>query len=133
MLRLTGSLRNLRLIGSAAIAIGCASDSTQVCPAVACALPIAVRVQVVSAATGAAVDSVSMQSAGPATGGAACSGNVCFVGGSAGDYQLTITAPGYETAHLDVVVKAAPPQKCGCGGVITQERTVKLVPTGAAS
>ena len=131
MLARMRSVRILRLIGSAAIAIGCAHDTTElVCPPIECTLtrPIAVRVQVVSAATGAPVDSLSMQAAGPALGGGSCSGNVCIVAGYGGEYQLTISAPGYQSAHLDVTVHQTPPPKCGCQGVTTEQRTVALVP-----
>lgn len=131
MLARLRSVRLLRLIGSAAIAIGCGNDTTElVCPGYACVLPIAVRVQVVSAATGAPVDSLSMQASGPTLGVGPCSGSVCIVAGYGGEYQLTISAPGYQSAHLDVTVHQPPPPKCGCPGVTTEQRTVALIPLG---
>ena len=125
--------RNLTLIASTAFAIACGHDATTaVCPplGVACALQAAVDVQVVSAAGGAAVDSVSMQVTGAVTGGAPCSGSVCTVYGVAGDYQLTISAPGFQPAHLDVTVHAGQAPRCGCPSVQAERRTVALTPLG---
>ncbi len=132
---LRASLQNLRLIALAAIAIGCVGcshDSPEVCAAepvmVACVLPTAVRVQVVSAVTGAAVDSVSMKTTGGSVGGGPCSGNVCIVFGGAGMYEITISAPGYQSASLEVVVHGAMARACGCETVTTEQRTLALVP-----
>lgn len=127
--------RNLRLIASAAIAIGCGHDTTEVCPVIgyACVAQAAVVVQVKSAAGPVAVDSISMQLTGGRGGVVPCSGSVCTAYGGAGDYQITISAPGYAPAHLDVAVQYASPQpKCGCAKIQTEQRTVTLVPLAAA-
>ncbi|HVX39048.1 MAG TPA: hypothetical protein VHB25_05675 [Gemmatimonadaceae bacterium] len=118
----------------AVFAIACGHDATAACPPIgyACALRAAVDVQVVSAVGGAAVDSVSMQATGPVTAEAPCSGSVCTVYGNPGDYQLTISAPGYQPVHLEVMVHAAETPKCGCPSVQTEQRTVSLTPLGSS-
>lgn len=129
LLRTWGS--PLKLVAWAVVAMSCSRDTTEACPPLPCPLSLAVRLQLVSAATGLPVDSASVQVAGAVTGSAACSAGGCFVAGPAGDYQLTINAPGYQSAHLDVVVHGEPPKPCGCNLATAELRTVALVPSTA--
>jgi len=51
--------------------------------------------------------------------------NMCTVLGSAGTYQLQVTAPGYQSATQSIVVTGHEAE-CGCGTVDTRMVTVAL-------
>jgi hypothetical protein len=53
---------------------------------------------------------------------------VCYVGGTAGTYQLQIGAPGFQTVtkSVDVAAKATP--KCGCPSNDIVSLDIALVP-----
>lgn len=96
-----------------------------------CAPPFAVEVTVTGETPGTVVAGVSIAVTGAVTGGGPCPEAKCFVLGSAGTYELDISAPGYQTVHRSVVVSGTSPE-CGCPTVETQRLTVAL-PRIAAS
>lgn len=92
-----------------------------------CALPLALEVTVIAEGTGAPVPGVSIAVNGPVTGGGPCADARCVVLGTAGTYEIDISAPGYQTLHRSVVVLGTS-RECGCPTVTTERLTVALSP-----
>lgn len=130
--------RTLRVLGIGVALCACSGGGHERClavPSAPCAIPQALHLTITSAANGAPVDSPSVAVTGPVQGAAYCNtGTVttCDVLGPAGEYDLTVSAPGYETLERVVQVPGVGPQACGCGGVVTQNVTVALTPQPGA-
>ena len=106
------------------------TQSTAICPAYPCPLPLAITVNVLSA-SGGAVQGAFVQVAGAMTGATQCSPGpttICYVMGTAGTYTLWVGAPGYQSMLESVTVVGTSPV-CGCPVVETQLLTVILTPT----
>lgn len=120
-----------RLRTSLAVVLSTSACGESECILPPCAPPFAVEVTVTGETPGTVVAGVSIAVTGAVTGGGPCPEAKCFVLGSAGTYELDISAPGYQTVHRSVVVSGTSPE-CGCPTVETQRLTVAL-PRIAAS
>ena len=102
---------------------GCSGECVQP----PCALPIAISLTVTSSASGNPIYDAAIQTAGSPV-SQACPGS-CIVGGGAGTYDLTVSAPGFQSVERSVIVSGTGPVRCGCGGVTTEHLAVALAPT----
>jgi len=83
------------------------------------------EVTVTAGTTGAPVPGVSIAFTGPSIGGGPCPESKCVVPGTAGTYELDLSAPGYQTVHQSVVVSGTNPE-CGCPTAETQHLSIAL-------
>jgi hypothetical protein len=94
-----------------------------------CALPLAILVNV-RTTTGAAVPGAVLQVSGATSSTSPCSTaadvSTCFVPGTAGTYDLVLTAPGFQTMQRTIAVSGTNPA-CGCPTVMTEHLDVVLV------
>jgi Carboxypeptidase regulatory-like domain len=98
-----------------------------------CPFPFAVHLTVTSATDGGPVANASIV---VTLNGTRVSGEcntdsatTCEVPGGAGEYDVTVSAPGYRPVERVVDVTATPAQGCGCESVKVQTLTVALSPT----
>lgn len=96
------------------------------CLALPCAIPMAAKVLVTSAFTGAAVIGVSLAVSGPVATTMHCDSS-CVVTGYPGTYTLVASAPGYQSLERTVAVRGVTPA-CGCASVQTEQVTLTLTP-----
>ena len=96
-----------------------------------CPLPIALIVNVTGGTPGAPVTGAVVQVSGAIFGTIPCSTS-CYVPGTAGTYNLDVTAPGFEALRRTVTVQGTNPS-CGCPTVVPEKVTVALVPTSSTS
>lgn len=108
---------------------GVACDNAAACLALPCALPVAITVSVTSSVSATGIQGSFVQVPGYGT-PLTCNqspGTLCRILGTAGDYELDIGAPGFQTVHRTVHVSGTTP-RCGCPIVVTQHLTIALVP-----
>jgi hypothetical protein len=98
------------------------------CLALPCALPIAIIVNVTGGTSGASVDGVTVQVSGAAVSSMPCN-TTCRVPGTAGTYNLDVTAPGFAPVRRTLVVQGTNPS-CGCPTVFTESVAIALVVSG---
>ena len=108
----------------------CRHPTESDCVHVPCPLPSAIMLTVTSAAGGPVPDLTltvagSVSSTGPCSVGPSAAS--CFVLGTAGTYDLQLTAPGFQNKTLSVTVAGTSPA-CGCPSVQTQHVDVVLTP-----
>ena len=90
--------------------------------------PIAIVLTVTSSASGDPIDDASLQVAGVADSSQSCPGTCSVIGGP-GTYQLTVSAPGFDTVERTVTVSPAEPVRCECSGFVnTEHLAVALTP-----
>jgi hypothetical protein len=95
------------------------------CLALPCPLPLALAINVSGGTAGAPVDGAVVRVSGAAVTTIPCS-TVCRVPGTAGTYNLEVTAPGFETAQRTVTVQGTTPP-CGCPTVVAETVAIVLV------
>jgi hypothetical protein len=110
--------------GASLVLIGGCGGSA--CLALPCAFPVAVELTVTSVA-GAPIHNATLVATSPGSTTGPCD-NQCVVGGGAGKYSITVSAPGFAPASLSVTVTGSGPKECGCESVDTQHIDVKLTP-----
>jgi hypothetical protein len=111
---------------AAVVAIGMAFTScSHDCLALPCALPVAIVINVTGATSGASVDGASVEISGAATVTVPCQGT-CRVPGTAGTYNLDVTAPGFAPVRRTLTVHGTNPP-CGCPTVVTENVAIALV------
>ena len=114
----------------AAVIAACNHDSQPDCLSLPCPLPLAITLNVTSAA-GGPVAGVALTVAGALTGTGSCTqGNAtttCIVPGASGNYDLRLTAPGFVDKTISVAVTGTTPA-CGCPKVDPQSLDVVLTP-----
>jgi hypothetical protein len=122
----------LTLVGMGCVAaMTCGRDEIDCVPP-PCPLPIAIQISVVSKA-GGPVPGVLVELLGTRSGTAPC--NVesavsqCYVPGLNGTYELRVSAPGFRTQDLSIVVPGADGGRCGCSTVETQRVAAVLEPS----
>lgn len=95
-------------------------------------MPMALNVTVTTAA-GGPVPGASIAVSGAETGGGPCgwdsTATVCVVPGYAGQYTITVSAPGYQSASKTLNVTGKQPSGCGCPTTDTRPVTMVLTPT----
>src|SRR3569833_462997 len=96
-----------------AAATACSSTECVVAP---CPLPLAVSLQLTSAATGGTVTG-TVEVTGAVQTTFQCAG-ACSVAGGGGSYHIKVTAAGYKTATQDEYVTSTQ-RGCGCPMVAT--------------
>ena len=126
--RLVMDSRALLLLGL--LACTCAGCAQSTCVQPPCALPTAIVLSVTSAAGGpvpgvTVTISGSLSTQEPCTPGA--SATTCGVLGTAGTYNLLLSAAGFQDKALSVVVSGDTPA-CGCPTVQTQHVSTVLTP-----
>ena|SRR5665213_3038802 len=89
-----------------------------------CALAIAVKLTITSAASGASVPGATVTVTGADSSQFACNGT-CIVGGAVGTYNIQVDAPGFTSAQRSVHVTGTSPT-CGCDELDTQDLTIAL-------
>ena len=123
-----GRARLALLLG---VCAGCGGSTQPDCVRPPCALPLAIRLSVTSAA-GGPVPGLTLTFSGAASGSASCtvgqSATSCIVPGSAGTYELRLTASGFQEKTLTVAAQGSTPP-CGCPLVTTEERNVVVDPS----
>jgi hypothetical protein len=113
-------------------ALGMASASCgHDCLALPCALPIALTISVTGGTSRAAVDGVTVQVTGAVVTSMPCK-TICNVPGTAGTYNLEVTAPGFAPVRRTVVVQGTNPS-CGCPTTVTEIVAIALVPAPSSS
>jgi hypothetical protein len=116
-------MRLSALIAFAAVA-GCGGAECVIPP---CAFPIAIVLNVRSAA-GVTIGNASVEyTVGGHTQSMPCNGT-CYIGGALGKYDLTVTAPGYTTNSTSVTITGRDYGKCSCMSPDQQTVDVKLSP-----
>lgn len=114
----------------ALIATGC-----ETCPRHCPVASASIAMTVTAAPNGGAVPGAEIALSGPTTGAMDCEASttetVCWwMAGpiAAGDYVLQVTAPGFEPAHVDAVLKIDPDPGCGCASASFTPSEVSLSP-----
>ena len=105
-------------------AVACGGDV--VCPALPCALPMAVQLTVRDSQSASPITGASVTFTGPFSGSEQCSGATCVVSGGPGTYEIDVSAPGYQPLHQEVRVTGIPSTGCGCARVETQQLAVSM-------
>jgi hypothetical protein len=127
-LRLTALV--LLVLGLSTLSVALASCGGRAggdCLVLPCPLPLAVTVKLTDASTGDPVNGATLHVSGAATAIISCNG-LCYVPGTAGTYVLDISAPGFQSRQLTVVVQGTNPQ-CGCPTVVAQQLGIALSPS----
>src|SRR5580765_3227020 len=97
-----------------------------VCPALPCALPVAVLLTVRDSKSASPITGASVTFTGPFSGSEQCSGATCVVSGGPGTYEIDVSAAGYQPVHQEVRVTGTPSTSCGCATADTQQLSVAL-------
>src|SRR6185503_10897089 len=113
----------LKLTGLAFLA-GAAACGGGECLALPCPLPLALTITLQSAATRTGVKDATIAVTGPTQTTMSCD-TVCMIPGTAGDYHLSISAPGFTTVNQDVTVTGDNPS-CGCSSTHPVSLTIAL-------
>jgi hypothetical protein len=92
-------------------------------------MPIAITINVTAAATGGPVTGAFLEDVFAGVVNTSLCTPTCFVPGTAGTYQLTVGAPGFQTVQRTVTVRGSPPTDCDCGTAVTEHLDVALVPS----
>lgn len=95
--------------------------------ALPCPLPLAITVRVSNDVTGEPVNGATLHVSGAATATITCNG-LCYIPGTAGQYVLDLSAPGFQSSRLTVAVQGTNPE-CGCPTVIVQQVRMALSPS----
>ncbi|HEY4218136.1 MAG TPA: hypothetical protein VGM67_13415 [Gemmatimonadaceae bacterium] len=111
------------IILAAAVLTAC-GDGGADCLALPCPLPIALKLTVNSAATGAPITTASVAVTGGQLTIIPCNGT-CFVPGGPGTYNITVTASGFTSVERSIHVTGSTP-KCGCDSADLQDLTIAL-------
>jgi hypothetical protein len=93
--------------------------------------PVTIAVVITVTAAGGPLSAVVVQVSGARAATIPCSstssiGAMCYVAGSAGTYELEVSALGFQSAHRTVTVEGTTPE-CGCDAVVTAPVYVVLV------
>jgi hypothetical protein len=121
--------RHILALGIAASGVASASCSHD-CLALPCALPIAITISVTGGTSGASLDGVTVQVTGAAVTSMPCN-TICRVPGTAGTYNLDVTAPGFVPVRRTLVVQGTNPS-CGCPTTVTENVAIALVPASSS-
>jgi hypothetical protein len=114
-------------MGIVVAALSACGGSDVNCVTPPCALPMALTITLTSATATGPVNGAVVQVSGALAGSCGGSPTVCFVPGYAGTYNLSISAPGFQTATRSVTVTEIPAPSCGCRGANTEHIDVALV------
>ena len=121
--RLDRTLATLVMLAASTIALASCGEGKCLMPP--CPMPIAITLTLIDAATGAPVQGATVEVTGAQTGGGVC-GSPCPLPGTAGTYNIEVTAAGFEPARRTVVVPGTTPS-CRCPTVDPQTVTIALV------
>ena len=109
---------------------GCGHATQPDCVAVPCPIPMAIMLSVTSQA-GGSVPGLTVTISGSASGAAQCTAGAsvtsCAVLGTAGTYNLFLSAAGFQDQSLSVVVPGSTPA-CGCPTVQALQVSAVLTP-----
>ncbi|HEY2856316.1 MAG TPA: hypothetical protein VGJ18_25975 [Gemmatimonadaceae bacterium] len=125
-------MRSRYLLPLVAFALACThTEALEPCPALACALPLALEITLTGSPAGTPLTTASYRvlpsgSPMPCSQGAAA--NTCVVFGSPGTYQIEISATNYTTVQRTIVVAAKPAVRCACQSDDTQFLTIAMSP-----
>jgi hypothetical protein len=103
------------------------------CPGIAsCTVQPAIRITITNPLLGGPVPNVTVAASGGPIYSTQCSADatatVCIVLGEPGVFTLTVSAPGFQSAHRTMTVKGTTGQ-CGCVVATVEQAAVSLVPT----
>jgi hypothetical protein len=126
-------MRTAAAVALSVLALGSCGGAGQTCPLL-CPAPSWGATVVVRTTPDMAVDGVQAVLAGPVTGTMACQPNFSAILCEwppgvyvvAGTYSLEVSAPGYQTATIQVEVATPPPGTCGCSEDSIQPSTVTI-------
>jgi hypothetical protein len=112
------------------VSAGCSHQTQPDCVMTPCPAPLAIVMNVTSAA-GGPVPGLTLTFSGSASGSGQCSAGqsstLCVVVGMPGSYNLQLTAPGVQAKIISATVVGITPA-CGCTSVQTQQLNVVLTP-----
>jgi hypothetical protein len=110
--------------------VGCGHAAEPDCASPPCPIPMAIVISATSAA-GGPVAGLLLSVSGASTGSGPCSAGdavtLCHVPGTAGTYNLRLTAAGFEEKAFSVTIEGSSPP-CRCPTVQTQQIGVILTP-----
>jgi hypothetical protein len=121
----------LRRLVPACLAIACSSDAN--CIYYPCAVPEAAEISVTASNAPAGIPGLTMSVSGSVSGVGPCNHDVgatsvCHVMGGPGEYQVELSAPGYQTSALKFTVTGTAAGCNTCGHVDLQRLSVVLSP-----
>jgi len=108
--------------------IACGGEGAA-CLARPCPEPLAISVSISSAASGVGVAGAAVEVSGAVTTNIPCSSS-CAVFGSAGTYDITISAPGFASVHRTIQVSGTTP-RCGCAMTTPEHIAIALTASPA--
>jgi hypothetical protein len=132
--RRAAELISAGLLCGATVACGPESGTERDCVQPPCPVPLASQLRITSQAGGPVADA-AVEMFGSASGRVQCNveGVVtrCRVPGDRGTYQLRISAPGFRSSEITVVVSGSDSSRCGCPTVQAQDVDIVLMPSQA--
>ena len=115
----------------AANAVALTACGKEGCLPLPCPMPLALTINVTGGTAGAPVDGAVVQVSGALLATIPCP-STCRVPGTAGTYNLDVTAPGFEMARRTVTVQGTTPS-CGCPTVVPETLAIVLVARSSQS
>lgn len=94
------------------------------CVALPCPQPVAISLTIASTVAGGGVPVATVDVSGAVRASFSCSAT-CPIAGSAGTYQITVSAPGFAPVERSVQVRGTN-STCGCATTVIQDVTIAL-------
>src|SRR5690348_3574888 len=101
------------------------------CLALPCPLPLAISLTVSSATSGVGISGATVEVTGAEVTTFPCNVS-CPVLGPPGNYEITVSAPGFVSVHRSVQVHGTSP-KCSCATTDPESVTVGLSPSSSTA
>jgi hypothetical protein len=120
----------LQVAGLSALTVALASCGGRAggdCLALPCPLSLAITVTVTNDTTGGPVTGATLNVSGATTAIIPCNGQY-NVPGTAGQYVVDVSAPGFQSRRVTVAVQGTNPP-CGCPTVIVEQLRIALSPS----